>query len=447
MTHTSDEVHVQAPAVAAGSRLDPWVQAYASRASSMTASEIRSLFAVASRPEVVSLAGGMPYVQALDLDQMAETVAKMLRERGATALQYGSGQGDPTLREQILEVMAEVGIQAHANDVVVTTGSQMALDLVVRVFCDPGDVVLVESPSYVGALGVFRAYECDVVHVAMDEKGLNPVALEETIQRVTREGKKIKLIYTIPSYHNPGGVTQDAQRRRDVLEVAKRHGLLILEDDPYGLLGFDGQVPRAIRADEADSVIYLGSFSKTIASGLRVGWALAPHGVREKLVLAAESAVLCPSNYAQFTVSTYLATQPWREQISVFRDTYRERRDALLDSMKVLMPEGTSWTVPAGGFYSWVTLPEGLDSRAMLPRAVNALVAYVPGTGFYVDGQGRSELRLSYCYPTAERIREGVRRLAGVVEQELDLLATFGPDAMPQTEMPVFGSTPAPNVR
>ncbi len=430
-----------------GSRLDPWISRYAARASSMTASEIRSLFAVASRPEVVSLAGGMPYVQALDLDQMADNFAKMIRERGATALQYGSGQGDPFLREQILEVMAEVGISANADDIVVTTGSQMALDLVVRVFCDPGDVVLVESPSYVGALGVFRAYECEVVHVPMDEVGLDPVALEEIVQRLTKEGKKIKLLYTIPSYHNPAGLTQTPERRQQVLDVARRHQLAVLEDDPYGLLGFDGKVPRAMRADESNQVLYLGSFSKTIASGLRVGWVLAPHGVREKLVLAAESAVLCPSNFAQLAVSDYLQNQPWRDQISVFRDTYKQRRDALLDTMKLLMPAGTKWTVPTGGFYSWVTLPEGIDSRAMLPRAVTSLVAYVPGTGFYVDGQGKGELRLSYCYPTPERIVEGVRRLAGVVEQELDLLATFGPDAMPQTEMPNFANTPAPNVR
>ena len=430
-----------------GSRLDPWISRYAARASSMTASEIRSLFAVASRPEVVSLAGGMPYVQALDLDMLADGFAKMIRERGATALQYGSGQGDPFLREQILEVMAEVGISANADDVVVTTGSQMALDLVVRVFCDPGDVVLVESPSYVGALGVFRAYECEVVHVPMDELGLNPIALEETVNRLVKEGKKIKLLYTIPSYHNPAGITQPPERRQQVLDVARRHQLAVLEDDPYGLLGFDGKVPRAMRADEPNQVLYLGSFSKTIASGLRVGWVLAPHGVREKLVLAAESAVLCPSNFSQLAVSDYLQNQPWRQQISVFRDTYKLRRDALLDTMKLLMPAGTTWTVPTGGFYSWVTLPEGIDSRAMLPRAVNSLVAYVPGTGFYVDGQGKGELRLSYCYPTPDRIVEGVRRLAGVVEQELDLLATFGPDALPHTEMPNFANTPAPNVR
>jgi DNA-binding transcriptional MocR family regulator len=409
-----------------GSRLDPWVDSYAARARGMTASEIRALFAVASRPEVVSLAGGMPFVQALPLDALAETAARLVRERGAEVLQYGSGQGDVTLRGQILDVMSEVGINAHPDDVIVTTGSQMALDLVTRVFCDPGDVVLVEAPSYVGALGVFRAYECDIVHVPMDEEGLVPEALEEAIARVRSQGKRVKMIYTIPSFHNPAGVTQGAERRRRILEIAQRERVLVLEDDPYGLLGFEGAPPRAIRADDDQQVVYLGSFSKTIASGLRVGWAVAPHGVREKLVLAAESAVLCPSNYAQLTVSDYLATQPWREQVKVFRELYRERRDALLDSLEQLMPAGTTWTVPQGGFYSWVTLPEGLDSKAMLPRAVAALVAYVPGTGFFVDGQGRESLRLSYCYPDPDRIREGVRRLAGVVESELEIAQTFG---------------------
>ncbi len=431
--------------VTGGSRLDPWVDSYAARANAMRASEIRALFAVASRPEVVSLAGGMPYVQALPVDMLAATAQRVLYERGAQALQYGSGQGDVTLREQILEVIGEVGVSAHPDDIIVTTGSQMALDLVTRIFCDPGDVVLVEAPSYVGALGVFRAYECDVVHVAMDDEGLVPAALSEAITSVRASGKKIKLIYTIPSFHNPAGVTQGPARRAEILAIAQSAGIALLEDDPYGLLGFEGEPPRAIRADDADGVIYLGSFSKTIASGLRVGWAVAPHGVREKLVLAAEAAVLCPSNYAQRTVSEYLATQPWREQIKTFQEVYRERRDALLESLQALMPEGTSWTIPAGGFYSWLTLPHGLDATAMLPRAVANLVAYVPGTGFYVDGQGRQNLRLSYCYPEPDRIREGVRRLAAVIETELELADTFGTT---HALNPVLGSSvPAPDLQ
>jgi DNA-binding transcriptional MocR family regulator len=403
------------------------------------------LFAVASRPEVVSLAGGMPYVQALPVEMLAQTAQRLLYERGPVALQYGSGQGDVTLREQILQVIGEVGISAHPDDIVVTTGSQMALDLVTRVFCNPGDVVLVEAPSYVGALGVFQAFECDVVHVPMDDEGLVPTALSEAIVAVRAAGKRIKMIYTIPSFHNPAGVLQGPQRRAELLAIAQREGIVILEDDPYGLLGFEGEPPRALRADDADGVIYLGSFSKTIASGLRVGWAVAPHGVREKLVLANESAVLCPSNYTQLTISEYLATQPWREQIKTFKEVYRERRDALLESLQALMPEGTTWTIPAGGFYSWLTLPHSLDATSMLPRAVANLVAYVPGTGFYVNGQGRQNMRLSYCYPEPDRIREGVRRLASVIEQELELVETFGTTG---TLSPVTGSSvPSPDLR
>ncbi len=433
------------------SRLDPWVESYAERANGMSASAIRALFSVASRPEVVSLAGGMPYVAALPLDAIADTVARLIRERGATALQYCNGQGDETLREQICQVMSLSGIKAHPDDVIVTPGSQMAIDLVTRVFCDPGDVVLVEAPSYVGALGVFAAYQCEVIHVATDMDGLVAEALEEAIASVRAAGKKPKLIYTVPTFQNPGGVTQPPARRAEVLEVAKRSGILLVEDDPYCLLGFDGSVPRAIRADDADSVVYLGSFSKTIASGLRVGWALAPHGIREKLVLAAEAAILCPSNFSQLTVSEYLATQPWLEQIKAFREIYQERRDALLDAMELDMPAGTTWTTPAGGFYSWVTLPGDLDATAMLPRAVAGQVAYVPGTGFFVDGNGRSSMRLSYCFPEPDRIREGVRRLAGVIEAELELVSIFGPHSDRSTQQTIGSrkqgsSTPSPDL-
>ena len=210
---------------------------YAQRAKNVSGSAIRALFSVASRPEVVSLAGGMPYVQALSMDHMADVAARVVREQGARALQYGSGQGDIHLREQILDITAEVGVRAHPDDIIVTTGSQMALDLVTRTFCDPGDVVLVESPSYVGALGVFRSYECDIVHVAMDDDGLVPNALRETIESVRAQGKRIKLLYTIPSFHNPAGVTQPAERRREILEIAQSAGIAVLEDDPYGLWG------------------------------------------------------------------------------------------------------------------------------------------------------------------------------------------------------------------
>ncbi len=399
--------------------IDPYLEHYAARARDMVASEIRALFAVAARPEVVSLAGGMPYISALPLDAVGEMAGQLVADRGAVALQYGSGQGDPGLREGICEVMSLEGIRAHPDEVVVTVGSQQALDLITRIFVDPGDVVLAEGPAYVGALGTFASYEANVAHVPMDEHGLIPSALADVLTRV-----RAKFLYTCPSFHNPAGVSLAGSRRAEILGICQRAGLPVVEDNPYGLLGFDGEPPRALRADDPQ-VIYLGTFSKTIAPGLRVGWAVAPAGVRDKLVLAAESAVLCHSSFAQLLVREYLATQPWREQVKVFRELYRERRDAMLESLRASMPAGCRWTSPGGGFYVWLGLP-GIDAKAMLPRAIAARVAYVPGTGFYADGSGTDHLRLSYCFPEPDRIREGVRRLAGVIDAELELQSTFG---------------------
>ena len=407
-------------------RLDNYVDRYATRTRGMTASEIRALFSVASRPEVVSLAGGMPNISGLPLDVVSGAISNLITTNGATAMQYGSGQGDPVLREQICEVMHLEGIDAHPDDLVVTVGSQQAVDLVTRIFCDPGDVVICEAPSYVGALGVFRAYECDVVHVEMDRDGLVPSALREAITAVKGSGRRIKFLYTIPNFHNPAGVTLSAGRRAEILQICREADVLILEDNPYGLLGFEGEAPRALRADEAEGVIYLGSFSKTFAPGFRVGWALAPHAVREKLVLAQESATLCPPSFSQMAISAYLQQHDWKGQIKQFREMYRERRDAMISALDDMMPASASWNVPDGGFYVWVTLPEGLDSKAMLPRAVTARVAYVPGTAFFADGFGSRAMRLSYCYPTPDRIREGVRRLVGVIEAEMELRQTFG---------------------
>jgi DNA-binding transcriptional MocR family regulator len=392
----------------------------------MTASEIRALFAVASRPEVVSLAGGMPYLPALPLEALAGELAQVIAADGMTALQYGSAQGLPELREQICEVMGLEGIRAHADDVTVTVGSQMALDMVTRIFCDPGDVVLAEAPSYVGALTTFASYQAQVVHVAMDDDGLVPAELAAALEQLKQQGCTPKFLYTIPNFHNPAGVTLAVQRRAEILRLCADYGVLIIEDNPYGLLGFDGENYPALRASDADNVVYLGSFSKTFAPGLRVGWALAPHAVREKLVLAAETATLCPPAFTQTLVSRYLSQHDWKGQIKNYREAYRDRRDAMIAALRKYLPSGCRWTHPAGGFYVWLTVPEGLDTKAMLPRAVTERVAYVPGTAFYADSLGSRQMRLSFCYPTPERISEGVRRLAAVLEAELDLQRTFG---------------------
>jgi DNA-binding transcriptional MocR family regulator len=393
----------------------------------MKASETRALFAVANRPEVVSLAGGMPNIAGLPLEIIAKITADLIATEGTVALQYGNGQGSPILRERTTEVMALEGIAVHPDDVVVTTGSQQALDLVTRIFVDPGDVIVAEAPSYVGALSVFRAYQADVIHVAMDANGLIPEALAETLASCRAAARKVKFLYTVPTYHNPAGVSLTQPRREQVLEICRRAGVLVVEDNPYGLLGFDGRVFPALRSLDSDGVVYLGTFSKTFAPGYRVGWAAAPHAIREKLVLASESAILCPSHASQLSVCAYMDACDWQGQIGQYRALYRERRDAMVGSLAEMMPE-CSWNVPAGGFYTWVRLPEGIDARTMLPRATTALVAYVSGSAFYADGQGADHMRLSFCYPTPERIHEGIRRLAGVVSKELELVQMFGPE-------------------
>ncbi|MFT4225641.1 PLP-dependent aminotransferase family protein [Micropruina sp.] len=406
--------------------LDPWIDTYAERTHGLTVSAVRALFAVANRPEVVSLAGGMPNIADLPREAIGEAISSLIRERGTQAMQYGSGQGEPFMREQITQVMAEEAIAAHPDDVVVSCGSQQALDLVTRVFCDPGDVILAEAPSYVGAIGTFRAYQVQVVHVAMDEFGIVPQALREAVAACRSAGKRIKFLYTIPNFQNPTGVTQTIERRRELIAIAHELDLLIVEDNPYGLLAIEGEPLPALRSMDSERVVYLGSFSKTFAPGFRVGWALAPHAVREKLTLAQESATLAPPVFSQFAISTYLHQFDWRGQIQVYRDMYRARRDAMLQGLAENLPEGSTWTHPTGGFFVWVTLPEGLDSQAMLPRAVSARVAYVPGTAFYADGMGSRNMRLSYCFPTPERIIEGTRRLGEVLRDELDTLHTFG---------------------
>ena len=433
-----------------GNRLDPHVQRYAGRASSMTASEIRALFSVASRPEVVSLAGGMPNLAALPMDDVADLIHGIISTRGASALQYGSGQGDPTLREQILDVVSLVGISCHPDDVIVTTGSQHALDLVARIFLDPGDTVLAEGPSYVGALSTFNSYQAKVDHVPMDAHGLIPQALRERLAELIAAGRPPKFLYTVPSFHNPMAVTLTAERRAEVLAICQSAGVLVLEDDPYGLLGFNGHIPQAIRALDGDGVVYLGSFSKTFAPGLRVGWAVAPHGVREKLVLAAEASVLSPSAFSQLTVSGYLASFPWFDQIKKYRAVYRERRDAMLTSLddaarSGTLPDGTHWTHPDGGFYVWLSLPPGWDAGALLPRAIAGRVAFVPGRAFYADGQGVADMRLSFCFPPPERIREGIRRLCDVIGAEASVRAMFGGSALGQASSQGSASTGIPS--
>jgi aspartate/methionine/tyrosine aminotransferase len=367
----------------------------------------------------------MPFVSALPKDLLTKSFNEMMAKRGDLALQYGGGQGDIVLRDQIRDLMALEGISSSVEDLIVTTGSQHGLDLLAGLFLDQGDVVLAEAPSYVGALGIFHHYEAHVEHVFTDDDGISPEALQESIDRLREQKRKIKFLYLVPNFGNPSGVTLSAERRSRVIEICRREHILVIEDNPYGLLYFDQKPPNALRSMDEDGVIYLGSFSKIFAPGFRVGYVLAPPAIRDKMVLANESAILSPSMFSQMLISEYLANCDWEAQIETFRGVYRERRDAALEAMAEYLPN-LKTTRPAGGFYLWVTLPEGIDSKAMLPLAVSELVAYTPGTAFFGNGTGQANLRISFSYPTPDNIKLGVRRLANVINRQTELIETFG---------------------
>ena len=421
---------VPEPLRPSGTPVDPRpVERFAARTAGMTASEIRALFAVASRPEVVSLAGGMPNLAALPLDTLAGEVAELVARDGQVALQYGSAQGVPALRAQICEVMALEGIHADPNDVVVTVGSQMALDLVTRILCDPGDVVLAEGPSYVGALGSFAAYQAKVVHVAMDAHGLVPELLREALRTLAARGVVPKFLYTIPNFHNPAGVTMSLERRERLIEIAHDRELLIVEDNPYGQIRFDGEpLPTLWELDAgAGWVIYLSTFSKILAPGTRVGWVAAPAAVLRKMNLGKQAADLCTSTVSQRLVIEYLKRHDWRDYVARLNGIYRLRRDALLRALEEEMPPEATWTRPNGGLFVWATLPDYIDTTNLAASALERHeVAFVPGRGAFLDGRGAHSMRLNFSGVPEATISEGVRRLGLAVTEMTELHRALG---------------------
>jgi 2-aminoadipate transaminase len=411
---------------------DPYLERYASRVRGMSASAIRALFAVASRPEIVSFAGGNPAVEALDFGAVEDVVRQVIRDSGSTALQYGVGQGRAELREQLVAVMAEEGLTSHADELIVTAGGQQALELVASCFVDPGDIVIAEGPTYVGGIGALTSCQADVRHVAMDDQGMQVDQLEDLLAQLRREGRRAKYIYTIPNHQNPGGVSLAVDRRHRLAELAEEHDVMVLEDNPYGLLDFAGKVYPSIRELIPDRTIYVGTVSKTFAPGVRTGWIAAPGPVREKLILLREAADLCPSSLTQMVVETWFTTQPWQEQIEAFREVYRGKAEAMLRALDEEMPAGVTWTRPSGAFYIWMTVPPGIDTDDLAAKAISRRVAFVPGRGFYADGSGGDQLRLCYSQPSPERIREGVTRFAELLHDELALVrAVYGAGGAP----------------
>jgi 2-aminoadipate transaminase len=397
--------------------VDPYAHLYARRASGMTASEVRALFSVASRPDVVSLAGGMPYVRALPTDHVLEVVESVLLERADVALQYGGGQGSPVLRERLAMLMSEEQTPADPEDIVVTTGAQQALDLVGKVLLDPGDIVALEAPAYVGALSAFSVYEPRFLQIDLDDDGMVVEQLEEALLR----GERPKFVYTVPNFHNPAGVTMSRPRREQLVALCREARIPIVEDNPYGMLRFDGEPEPTLRSLDPHNVIYLGTVSKVFSPGVRVGWAVAEPGVLQRLVLAKEAADLCGSQFTMLVTERYFGGELWRRNLEALVRTYRSRRDAMLAALEERFPADATWTKPSGGFFVWVTLPDYFDTPTLLAAAVDRKVAYVPGTGFYPDGRGRQQMRLCFSYPTEERITEGIRRLGELLADEEEL--------------------------
>jgi 2-aminoadipate transaminase len=403
--------------------VDRFVELYAKRASGMSASEVRALFAVASRPEVVSLAGGMPFVQALPNQDILDVVAEVLDEHGSMALQYGGGQGHLALRERLLPLMTAEGVEAGPDDMVITAGAQQALDLVAKIFVDPGDEIVVEAPAYVGALSAFSVYEPRFLQVDVDDDGMMVEQLEELLLR----GARPKFVYTVPNFGNPAGVTMSLERRERLVGLCREASVPIVEDNPYGMLRFEGDPLPCLRALDPENVIYLGTVSKVFSPGVRVGWALAEQSVIQRLILAKEAADLCGSSFTMFVTERYFAGDRWRANLASLVDVYRSRRDAMIEALAEHFPEGSSWTHPNGGFYVWVTLPTYVDAQALLAAAVERRVAYVPGTAFYPDGRGKDQMRLAFCYPPEDRIREGVARLGSLLADEAQLYRSLHP--------------------
>ena len=396
----------------------------AERIRKMRPSAVRLLFAAATREDVISLAGGMPDVSLLPKSAVRKA-AKAAVDKQSVTLQYGGTNGVPETAQVFCDIVRDIGIRHKAENVILTTGAQEALDLVAKTFCDPGDIVITEGPTYLGALQAFSAYEPDIRTIAFDDEGMRMDLLEEELERIGKGNPKLKFLYTIPNFQNPGGVTMTPERRKRLLELAHEYDLIVVEDDPYGRLRYEGGHCLPLRALD-DSVIYLGTISKTFAAGLRVGYIMAPPGVIGKINLAKQGTDLCGSMFDQVMAAAYYTDTPWQHTLQKFVKTYDKRRRSMLAALDEFFPPEATWTRPEGGFFVWVTLPSYVDANSMLAEALEHGVIYAPGDSFYPDGKrGRNCMRLNFSYESPENIREAIRRLAEVVEDRLELYRAF----------------------
>lgn len=392
----------------------------------MRSSAMRDLMAMTERPDVISLAGGLPDTSTFPKETFESMVGQVANVTLASALQYGPTEGLARTRECICEIMLAEGAQADPEDVIVTTGGQQAIDLVGKTFLDPGDVVVCEAPTYPGAVPVFSSYEAEMVQVPMDDDGLRTDLLEETLDRLRHEKRTPKFIYTVPSFHNPAGVTLSLERRRRIVEIAADREIVVLEDNPYGLVRFEGDpLPTLFELDEYGYVMYTGTFSKILAPGLRLGWLVAPPEIRAKANLGKQAVDLCTSPLTQQLVNKYVEDGLWRPYVASISRLYKARRDTMLAALEEFFPAKAQWTRPRGGLFVWATLPPIVDSEDLLAKALARNVTFVPGSAAYADGSGMSSMRLNFSGVGEDEITEGIRRIGAAIDELLSLYASL----------------------
>jgi 2-aminoadipate transaminase len=388
---------------------------FSTDAQNFRASAIRAFARLINDPNVISFAGGVPNPETFPADRMADIAAHVIRERRAVSLQYGPTRGLPRLCEFVAELCRSRRMEMSADRVMMTTGSQQALDLIAHTFLDRGDVVLVELPTYIGGSAAFFARSAEMLGVKQDDDGIVPESLRDVASRARKAGKHVKLLYTIPNFQNPSGRLMTQQRRREVLDIATELDFLIVEDDPYGeLLYVDADITPMKAHDKSERIIYLGSFSKVLAPGLRCGWIAAALPLVERLEIAKQAADLCSGMLDQSIVDEFCAAGELRPQIDKVRAFYRGKRAVMLDALAEHFADSAEWTNASGGLFTFVTLRDDIDTAQRVPEAVRRGVAYVPGGPFFVDGSGRNTMRLTFAKENDDRIREGVRRLAEV---------------------------------
>jgi 2-aminoadipate transaminase len=426
--------------------IERYAALFAERTKVMKSSAMRDLMALTERDDVISLAGGLPDTSTFPAESYASLMGTVAANSCSRALQYGPTEGLGLVKRCISEVMGAEGMEADADELLVTTGGQQVIDLVCKTLLDPGDVVVCEAPTYPGAVPTFSTYQATVVQVTMDRDGMRTDELEATLDGLERSGHRPKFIYTVPNFHNPAGVTLSLERRHELVRIASERELLVLEDNPYGLLRYEGAPLPTLRSLDEEFIVYAGTFSKILSPGVRLGWACAPAPVLAKMNLGKQAADLCSSSISQYFVAAYFDSGPWENYVRSVNEIYRRRRDVMLDALAEHFPREAEWTHPEGGLFIWATLPDYIDTTDLLARALEEHVAFVPGRAAFVDGRGGSAMRLNFSGVGEDDIYEGIRRIGEVVREQVELYGTLtglAPKGAPRREAPPERKPPA----